>query len=273
MTNLGAAVTLVCVAGCGARTELSARAGVVLPDAGPDVRSIDARNDAADRPDFAWYVLDETSGTTAHDSSSNHYDVTNLAGVAWNAGAIFGGTTCGEVDVAGAFRDPPTTITAWLAPALRDDATANSYALLPFPPNALSGDIPGAGGYGIGVDVWSDGAGGSMVTVETGIGDTTAFHALTDAFSSGTESFVAVVSSASSSTIYVDGAELAAESANDPPNADPTPLWLGCHNADTGYGTKRFYKGRMRDARVYKRSLGAPEIAQLYAAGPVTKAP
>src|SRR5579872_4724210 len=38
---------------------------------------------ATPAPDFIWYVLDETTGTTAKDSSSHHYDVTNLTGTTW----------------------------------------------------------------------------------------------------------------------------------------------------------------------------------------------
>jgi hypothetical protein len=45
--------------------------------------------------DFIWYVLDETIGTTAHDSSSHHFDI-NVPGVTWNQGGIFDGmTSCG----------------------------------------------------------------------------------------------------------------------------------------------------------------------------------
>src|SRR5580658_4646310 len=52
-------------------------------------------------PDFAWYLLDETSGTTAHDSSPDHYDITNLDGVVWGGGAGFDSTVgvCGTATV------------------------------------------------------------------------------------------------------------------------------------------------------------------------------
>jgi hypothetical protein len=232
----------------------------------PDVVVVDA-------PDFAWYVLDETSGTTAHDSSANHLDITNLAGITWGSGGIFDGATCSEVDVATAMRDPPITMTAWLAPASRSDETTNDYALTPYPPNALSGDIPGLGGYGIGLDVWTDGTPGAVVTVETGVGNTTGFHAAPGAFLAGTEYFVALTADTTTSIVYVDGNVLATNSANDPPNATPTPLHMGCHNDDVNYGTKRFYEGRIRDARIYKRILAASEIAALFITGPLTKAP
>ena len=245
---------VVCAISCGARTQLDEpRDATTQPDG----------------PDFVWYKLDETSGTTAHDSSSNHYDVA-LSGVTWNDGAIFDGTVCGSVDVGPAFRDPPITITAWLTVASRADETSNAYFFMPFPPNALSGDTPGAGGYGLGADVWTDGVGGAVVTIESGVGSSSGFHAIEAPLSVGAQSFVAVVvATASAATVYFDGAELAQTTANDPPSANPARLHLGCTNDDAGYGSRRFFRGRMRDVRVYKRALGASEVAVLHVAGPV----
>jgi hypothetical protein len=37
------------------------------------------------------------------------------------------------------------------------DEEAAAHALRPYPPNAVSGDVPGLGGYGLGLDVWVDG--------------------------------------------------------------------------------------------------------------------
>jgi hypothetical protein len=42
----------------------------------------------------------------------------------------------------------------------------NQFALWPFPANAFSSDIPGVGGYAIGINVWTDGTGGSDLAVE-----------------------------------------------------------------------------------------------------------
>ncbi len=255
--------------GCGARSALGAP-DAVREDAG-------TASDAGappPPPDFIWYILDETSGTTATDASPNHYDMTNLAGVTWDHGAIFdGATVCGEASVGPGWREPPVTISAWLAPSARDDQTLNAYALTPFPPSALSGDSPSLGGYGVGLDVWSDGAPGAALAVETGANAAIAFHSLSGAYAASTEYFVVSVIDATSAALYVDGSLLTSVSADVPPAATPTPLHLGCHNDDPGYGTKRFYKGRIRDARVYSRLLGAGEIAQLHAAGPVTMGP
>ncbi len=246
-------ILLVCCS-CGARTDLGATRGT-------DASVLES--------DFVWWKLDETSGTTAHDSSSHHYDVT-LEGVTWNDGAVFDGATCGSVDVDASFRDPPITITAWLGPTARSDRTTNDYGLTPYPPNAVSGDTPGAGGYGIGVDLWTDGTAGSVVEVETGVGaGTGGFHTVPTPLTPAAVTFVAlVVLGTQSSVVYIAGNVLAQETANVPPSVSPPRFHLGCHNDDTGYGTKRFFRGRIRDARIYQRALAASEIASLYAAGP-----
>ncbi len=248
-----AAWLVIAVAACGARTELDGP----RPDA-----ALDAASDLS--PDFAWYRLDETSGSIAHDSTANHYDV-DVGNVAWGEGATFV-QNCGAASVAASFRVAPVTITAWLTPALRADESANAYALTPFPPNALSGDVPALGGFGMGLDVWG---GGNALAVETGTNASIAFHSIAGSYSPGTRHFVAIVIDAASASLYVDGAQLTPVTADTPPPSAPTPLRLGCHNDDTGYGTKRFYNGRMRDVRVYKRLLQSSEIAALHANGPV----
>jgi hypothetical protein len=255
------------VAACGGRTPLLAGA---QPDA-PAGSSFDAS--VVPPPDLVWYRLDESSGTTAHDSSPNHYDMTNLEGVVWNDGAVFdGATVCGSTSVSQAFRAAPVTMTAWLTAVERADETSTNHALAPFPPNALSGDAPSLGGFGLGLDVWTDGLGGSGFPLETGENAAIAFHTL-GAPNAGIEYFVVLVVESTHATVYVDGTLLAQVSADTPLLAQPAPLHLGCHNDDTGYLTKRFFKGRMRDVRVYGRALDGAELAALYTSGPVTAGP
>ena len=65
--SLAGLALAVFVGACGARTQL---------------RGGEADGSGALIPDFAWYRLDETKGTTAHDSSSHHFDVV-AAGPTW----------------------------------------------------------------------------------------------------------------------------------------------------------------------------------------------
>jgi hypothetical protein len=271
-------------------------------DSGSDA-SGDAEStvDAAASP-FVWYVLDETSGTTAHDSSSHHFDI-DVPDITWNQGGIFDGmTTCGYTAVSPQYGEPPITISAWLTPGARIDLP-NGYALQPYPPNVLSDDIPGVGGYAIGLNVWST---GSAVAAEgvlpcIGIGAFCAANSIQNAasadaggtgfsctspsscnqgFMAGTEYFVTLTVDAPAAgatttvgQVYVNGA-LFDQNAAGIAFAESMPtLYLGCQNLDTGYGTTRFFDGRIRDVRAYLRQLTADEVKELYVSGPTLHAP
>jgi len=240
-------------------------------DAGIDSPVDSSTMDASDAgpvviPDFAWYLLDETSGTTAHDSTPNHYDITNLTNVAWGSGAIFDGQSSkGSTTVAAGLRQAPVSFTAWLAPAARSDRNANNFNVVPFPPNAVSGDAPGFFGFGIGLNIWTDGTPGSALGVENVGYDFTNAGA---AFIAGTEYFVAATINTTTAQVYVNAVLAGTGSPTTPGAAATTTLRLGNHNDDTQYGSKRFYKGRMRDVRVYKRALTSSEVTQIHAAGP-----
>jgi hypothetical protein len=246
----------------------------VSPDSQPpgDARSVDVTRDAgAPIPDFAWYRLDETSGTTAHDSTQNHYDVMDINGVTWSAGAHFDSAAgvCGWTSVPTVWRQPPVTLSAWITSEARADSTISSAGLTPFPSNAVSGDIPYLGGYGIGINVWTDGDAGSGLGVERGV-SASGFVGFTTvgSFVADTEYFLAVTETATTATVYLGGALMTSFEADVPADGTPTLLYLGCHNQDTGYDSKRFFNGRLRDVRVYKRVLSAAEVERLNADGP-----
>jgi hypothetical protein len=222
-------------------------------------------------PDFVWYRLDEASGTTAHDSSGNGYDITNLAGVTWSQGASFDSAVgvCGWTNVAADLRQPPVTFSAWQTAAPRADSTANDVCYDPFTSNGVSADVAGSSGYGFGINVWTDGVPGSGLTVETGqVGCTNGGFTTVGSFVANQEYFVVLALADTRATLYVDAAPIASLPASPPPAASPTLLQLGCVNGSAPVGSKRFFDGRMRDVRVYKRVLTAAEVQQLYASGP-----
>jgi hypothetical protein len=193
---------------------------------------------------------------------------TNLYGVVWQDGAVFDGSTvCGSTTVSQAFRSAPATMSAWVRASARADEMSNNHALTPYPPNAFSGDSPGLGGFGFGLNVWTDGVPGGGLALETGAGAAIAFHTI-GGYSAGTEYFVALVIGPNQANLYVNGALSATVNANLPRPAAPPPLHLGRTNDDTNYNTKRFFRGRLRDARIYTHVLNAGEIGQLFAAGP-----
>ncbi len=189
----------------------------------------------------------------------------------WGLGATFGvppgaSPSGGSTTVAPGLRQAPVSFTAWLAPNARGDETSNGYAITPFPPNAVSGDAAGAYGFGLGLNVWTDGQAGSALAAEDvgyqfpNVGNTE--------FLASTEYFVAVAIDTSNALVYVDGQEVGQATPSTPGPAAMTTLWLGVHNGDVAYGSKRYYLGRMRDVRVYKRVLSAGDVATLYADGP-----
>jgi hypothetical protein len=255
---------------------------------------------ATPSPDYFWYVLDETQGATAHDSTSHRFDITNLASVTWNQGANFDGMNGGGyTNVDSAFRSPPITFSAWLTPSLRADSPTG-YALKPYPANALSGDIPGVGGYALGLNVWSAGSALSVEAVDTchGAGalcvaGTTqnaqdvdggpsclSASSCNQGFVAGAEHFVLVAiapvadgGTESAAVVYVDGVLFDQTTAVTFPSDSTASLYLGSCNLDTGYGTSRIFDGRIRDVRAYKRQLGAAEVQQLYVNGPAVSAP
>jgi hypothetical protein len=253
-------------------------------------------------PDFVWYVLDETTGTVAHDSSPNQYDVT-VTGITWATGGVFDGTGCGQTVVASGFRTPPMTMSAWVKPATRTDAP-NTGALQPYPPSILGGDVPGVGGYSLGLSVWSAGSalsvegvspctqGGLCVAnstqnalagdagVDSGLPSCTSATSCKQGFVADTEYFVTATIDAPpdggtmpAAQVYVNGAIFDLATAYIPPASATPPLRLGCHNDDTSYGVGRFFEGRLRDVRVYTRALPADEVQQLYVNGPTLEAP
>jgi hypothetical protein len=251
--------------------------------------SFDVNGPLAD-PNYAWYVLDETEGTTAHDSSTNHFDITNLTAVTWDQGANFTGTGGGgSTTVTSAFRTLPITLSAWLKPELRADSP-NAHALQPYPANAFSGDIPGAGGFGLGLNIWASGS----ALADLGLSDCCAAATTLnmsgspscpnvgncqEGFVAGKEHFVVLAIGApgtggtASGSVYVDGALFDTSTATLPPAASAPPLFLGMCNTDSGYGSVRFYDGRIRDARIYTRELPADEVFDLYRDGPLEHAP
>jgi hypothetical protein len=282
---------------------IDAAADQATGDSGVDAAAIDAAGEAeaavpTPAPDYLWYVLDETDGATAHDSSPNQFDITNMTGVTWDAGANFDGVSGGgDTTLDSSYRSPPFTISVWLTPQLRADSP-NGYSLQPYPPNAVSDDIPGLGGYSLGLNVWAN---GSALSGEGLAGCTGSFMCVANAlqnandadggpsctsptscnqgFIAGQEHFVVMTIEAPGDAgvapegwVYVDGVLFDQEPTNALSN-DPAPLSIGRHNLDNGYGTTGVFDGRIRDVRIYKRQVGIAEIEQLYVNGPTLHAP
>jgi hypothetical protein len=236
-------------------------------DTVPDVgRTTDASSADAPMPGglpSLWYRMNEGSGTVIHDEVGGHDAM--LTGIyAWTQEGLSFTAGAGQTSMMPAeFRTYPLTVSAWLTPGARADEGASAYGLQPFPPNAVSNDVAGVGGFGMGVNVWTDGTPGS--SLRAGWANPT----VAATFAAGTRYHVVLAYSASRTvSIYVDGALLATRGTA---AADKTlgVLFVGAHNLDTGYASKRFFVGDIDDVRVYTSLLDASSIAALHDAGPL----
>jgi hypothetical protein len=193
-----------------------------------------------------------------------------LSQVTWQNGAMFGipggnSESGGSTSVDGRIRQAPITFTAWITPGSRSDESSNDYSITPFPPNAVSGDGPAAFGFGLGLNVWTDGGGGSALSVES-VGSM--FQNGSSQFTADNQYFVVAAIGATLAQMYVNANLVASQAFSAPGAASPANLWLGLHNDDTGYGTKRFFVGTLQDVRIYTRELSAQDVTSLWTAGP-----
>jgi hypothetical protein len=218
------------------------------------------------RPDL-WFKLNDSTGGTLRDDGLLGMDAT-ITGTFLLTGTALRITAA---DVEGVtpslvgLRRPPLTLSAWVTPALRGDRSSVMYGHDPFPPNAVSSDIPNFDGMGLGVNVWSDGAPGSELAV--GGGGVNNDNTASRAFTAGTRYHVVAVYTTEIAT-YVDGEPAGSISNVDFNDDNPGPLYLGIHNEDNGYLTKRYFLGEIDDVRVYKLAASPEQIALLHAAGP-----
>jgi hypothetical protein len=212
-----------------------------------------------------WYRTDETSGTILHDSGLQGADASLTGTFAFTGTGVSFPAAAGYAMTAplpGVFRTYPLTISVWARPAPRSDETANTFALLPFPPDAVSNDVPGFGGAGVGVDVWTDGVPGSHAYVDSG-GDYEGAP-----FVANQRYHLVAVYDGTQASLYVDGA-LATGLTTTALDGAAANLFVGAHNLDTGYGSKRFFVGELSDVRVFTAALSAQDVAQLHALGAI----
>jgi hypothetical protein len=215
---------------------------------------------------FLWFKMNDPGSATAlRDSSSYGMDGAVTGAVTLADGkATFGpGASAATQPLEASYRDKPISVSGWATPRERSDRSLNQHSITPFPPNAVSNDIPGRFGYGFGINVWTDAGGGSELIV--GGAYTAKVSALT--FVAGRRYHVVVAYSEAATKVYLDGSLVATLPAY-PLSAGSAPVYVGRHNDDAAYGSKRFFVGDLDDVRVYQRLLTDADAAALYAAGP-----
>ncbi|OZM56541.1 hypothetical protein CIB95_12275 [Lottiidibacillus patelloidae] len=163
-----------------------------------------------------------------------------------------------EIEVqSDALKQYPLTLSAWVKPELRSDGTS-------FPNNVISNDRPGHHGNGFGVNVWNS---GSEMNIEYENGfifiDQNTFS-----FAADTWYHVAVVYDVVGTELlikaYVDGNLIYTSDASDiqvPSILDASDfIAIGKHNDDANYSTKRYFKGAIRDVRVWNIAQSVTEV-------------
>jgi hypothetical protein len=237
-------------------------------DARVDTGTVDTGPLASDylqAPEHLWFKLNSTSGDQMIDSSDNQAHAQLTGTYTWDNGKIVfsvpdsGGET---PDMPLSYRQTPHSVSAWVVPYARDDRSANNYAQTPFPVNCVSNDIPGHGGFGFGINVWTDGDSGSQMIVG-GVGNV---DGLT--FTAGQRYHVVVVYSATETKVYLDNQVVYTGDAVTLSEGS-APVYIGRHNNDGNYGTKRFFIGEIDDVRVYQQALTTEDVSLLSANGPV----
>ncbi|MFN3445347.1 MAG: LamG-like jellyroll fold domain-containing protein, partial [Bacteroidia bacterium] len=146
----------------------------------------------------------------------------------------------------------PVTLEAYVKPEMRTENT-NFY-----PNNILSNDVPGNYGLGMGININSY---GSQITIEYKNG----FRSFYDnTIVAGQWVHIAVVYTNGKVETYINGVLKDVVNHNQAPLNGNTNMFIGRHNDDAGYGTRRFFKGVIDEVRVWNRALCAQEITSQY---------
>ncbi len=201
-----------------------------------------------------WYKLDETSGTTAADSSGHGRDATVAGTTGWGGaqGLAFDGSstyvTTPDSPMAGL-----TSITVatdvWV-----DPAQATPYFIYGFG-NTTSG-------YGDGY-LFATGN-PHRAGVASGNWSTEQVTASSAALPRGGWKHIAYTQTGSTAVLYEDGVEIARRT-----DVTITPGSIGGgtttanHLGKSNYPGDHLFKGRLRDFRMYDRALSAAEVAEL----------
>ncbi len=220
---------------------------------------LDTRPSEVPPPSQIWLPCDIPSTTTLFDISGNDYDLA-IAGPSEATDECFEITTDGNGaernNVPGA-RDLPNTTTGWVKSEVRSDQGPGG-SLQPYPPNAVSTDTPGEGGFGFGLNIWDNAGGGAVLCVPG-----TPFN-LEDDWQAGRWYHVAVVcAEGGERRVYIDGELYNVGTMYDPSGASGD-FFVGKHNNSTFYGSQRFHNGCIYDVRMWTQTLTQRQIKALY---------
>ena len=211
-------------------------------------------------PYVAYYMFDETSGTTASDSSGSGYNGTINAGCSWVAGHInnalnFNGTS-GSMTVPNLGASfSGFSIVGWINVTALPAGTGWQAASLASSDNWGSGAVamlllgPNSGTH----------AGQLQLSVNGAPGNDLVWSATNFGSYLGTWVHVAAVYSTTGAKVYFNGVPDGTATFSTSQTADFSTIKVGTWN-----GNSRYFSGKMDDLRFYNIALSDAQIATIY---------
>jgi hypothetical protein len=202
----------------------------------------------------AHYALDETSGVTAADSSGNGTDATVVGGATFGGGSLTFGGTDGYVklpdNALAGMRELTVSADVWVDPVQQQ-------------PYFLWGlGNTDAGGTGNGY-VFSTGD-NYRAAIASGNWSTEQGSATSSPLSRGTWHTLTYTVGGGTATLYLDGRQVAVNpSITMTPGAIGNGITRSNYLGRSVYAADKYFRGRMRDVRIYRRSLPAGEVSGL----------
>ncbi|WP_332662729.1 family 43 glycosylhydrolase [Aeromicrobium sp.] len=236
----------------------SPRHGTVIPVTAEELKRL--RNDpepAKANADgvIAQYALDDTSGTTAKDSSGNGYDATLSGDATWSDGSLNLGGTNGHVKLPDNLMAGLNQITVstkvWI-----DPTQANPYFIWGLG-NTDSGGV--GNGY-----LFTTGNTNYKTSIATGNWTTEQTATDNAAAPRGAWKTLTYTLKDGTATIYLDGVKVGEKTGV---TIVPGDIGAGRTTANyigrSVYNADKYLKGKVRDFRIYNRALSATEVRDL----------
>ena len=235
----------------------SPRHGTVLPITQKELDKLSGTPDplpATAAGLVARYPMDQTSGTTVTDSSGNGNNATLSGGTTWSDGSLTFGGTDGYVKL------PNNAMAGMQAMTVSTKVWVDSAQQTPYFLWGLGNtDTAGAGnGY-----VFSTGD-SYRAAIASGNWSTEQNTTTTSALGRGSWRTITYTVGGGTSTLYLDGVPVAQNTAV---TITPGSIGNGVTKANyigrSVYTSDKYFKGQMRDFRIYNRVLSGDEVFEL----------
>jgi len=235
----------------------SPRHGTVLPITQAELdRLTDAPEPLPATADglVARYPLDQTTGSTVTDSSGNGNNATLTGGATWSDGSLSFGGTNGYVKL------PDNAMAGMQAMTVSTEVWVDQGQQTPYFLWGLGNTDSGGTGNGY---VFSTGD-SYRAAIASGNWTTEQGTAMSGSLKRGSWRTITYTVGGGKATLYLDGQQVAQNAAV---TLTPGSIGGGVTKANyigrSVYTSDKYFKGRMRDFRIYNRALSGDEVALL----------